>query len=302
MSSGSEPSGTQSSYASRFEQPAADQQPSGPDQVADSQLLADSQAWLEAHASNSVGPGVPQGSGSQHPSNSGQLADSQPPADSQRQSEVKPFSKEDTDRLVALSRRQKASEVQERPESQTSTLRERESFVVIESLGELVSLAEQHPKNGLPFRHLVDINKCLNKPSNLLRYHINFVLRRTTTYYPPFGTANNRVRANLKPMEDNLKDLPNPQIDTAWQEARLIAQIERYHQRKIDAPRFLAECIKAGVTDYILFVEGKMIVYMGAKGERYEEHFPDAETPNPETPDPARKRRKTNSNSKCTVN
>ena len=45
---------------------------------------------------------------------------------------------------------------------------------------------------------------------------------------------------------------------------------------KSDYLGFAKECVQAGVTDYVAFLEGKKVLYMGARGETHTEWFPGA--------------------------
>lgn len=55
---------------------------------------------------------------------------------------------------------------------------------------------------------------------------------------------------------------------------RIQSTIKRIQAAEITYPEFAAECAAAGCSNYIVYIGGKMVKYLGRDGEEHVERFP----------------------------
>jgi uncharacterized protein YbcV (DUF1398 family) len=129
-----------------------------------------------------------------------------------------------------------------------------------------------HSKVGLPFPQTVSRLVSLG----VTRYHIDYVAVTATSYVLNSSSPSISVDIAKLPAEN----IPNPLAATAWNKEGLVAAIRKAQamakEGKGDYLAFAAECIEAGVTDYVAFLDGKRVLYLGAKGDSHTEWFPGA--------------------------
>lgn len=95
------------------------------------------------------------------------------------------------------------------------------------------------------------------------RYHADLVLRQKTCYGAKGAT-------HLEPLP--LHDAPEiGELFAAEQVKDALAAIQ---QRRIDYAQFLRRIMSAGTVSYMVFLDGKRVIYTGRKGDFHIEHFP----------------------------
>jgi uncharacterized protein YbcV (DUF1398 family) len=129
-----------------------------------------------------------------------------------------------------------------------------------------------HSKTGLPFPQTVSRLMTLG----VTRYHIDYVAATATSFVSSASSPSIIVDVAQLPAEH----LAKPLTATAWNKEGLVAAIRKAQtmakEGKGDYPAFAAECVEAGVTDYVAFLDGKRVLYLGAKGDSHTEWFPGA--------------------------
>ena len=65
-----------------------------------------------------------------------------------------------------------------------------------------------------------------------------------------------------------------PKSGIAFSESKLIEALRAVQGRKITYLEFLTRIVDAGIVHYTVFLRGKKVLYVGAKGETYTEPFP----------------------------
>jgi len=129
-----------------------------------------------------------------------------------------------------------------------------------------------HSKAGLPFPETVSRLMSLG----VTRYHIDYAATTATSYVSNASSPSIIVDVAKLPAEH----IPKPLTATAWSKEGLVAAVRKAQamavEGKGDYLAFAAECIEAGVTDYVAFLDGKRVLYLGAKGDSHTEWFPGA--------------------------
>lgn len=129
-----------------------------------------------------------------------------------------------------------------------------------------------HSKSGLPFPQTVSRLMSLG----VTRYHIDYVAATATSYVSNASSPSIIVDVAKLPAQH----IPKPLTSTTWNKDGLVAAIRKAQamakEGKGDYLAFAAECVEAGVTDYIAFLDGKRVLYLGAKGDSHTEWFPGA--------------------------
>lgn len=95
------------------------------------------------------------------------------------------------------------------------------------------------------------------------RYYADLVAFQTT-YYATDGTTYTTHIPLLNPSTRG----------ESFSETDLVNAIRASQQGVIGYPEFLNRALKAGVVSYTVYLSGKQVQYMGAKGEIHVEHFP----------------------------
>jgi uncharacterized protein YbcV (DUF1398 family) len=129
-----------------------------------------------------------------------------------------------------------------------------------------------HSEAGLSFPQTVSRLMSLG----VTRYHIDYVALTATSYVSTSFSPSIIVDVTKLPAEY----IPNPLTATAWSKEGVVAAIRKAQAMAIEGKgdylAFAAECIEAGVTDYVAFLDGKRVLYLGAKGDSHVELFPGA--------------------------
>ncbi|MGH9582278.1 MAG: DUF1398 family protein [Bryobacteraceae bacterium] len=95
------------------------------------------------------------------------------------------------------------------------------------------------------------------------RYRADLVLLEKTHY-----AANGGAHIEKIPLERA------PAIASEFSANAVKSAIEDIQQRRIDYAEFLRRVMKAGITDYSVYLTGKKAIYYGRKGDFHVEHFP----------------------------
>jgi uncharacterized protein YbcV (DUF1398 family) len=118
--------------------------------------------------------------------------------------------------------------------------------------------ADVHSPSGLQFPQTVSRLLALG----VQRYHIDYVASTATAY---IGQS------------CDVAEIPSYQFPTEtseWDESKLIAAIRSAQAGEGSYFDFATRAIEAGVTNYFAYLDGKKVVYLGAKGEAHTEWFP----------------------------
>ncbi|HEX3216797.1 MAG TPA: DUF1398 family protein [Aestuariivirgaceae bacterium] len=67
-----------------------------------------------------------------------------------------------------------------------------------------------------------------------------------------------------------------PEIAETFSEHAVIAALEAIQERRTDYPQFLRQIMKAGCTQYAVYLAGRKTIYFGRNGEFHVEAFPPA--------------------------
>jgi uncharacterized protein YbcV (DUF1398 family) len=65
-----------------------------------------------------------------------------------------------------------------------------------------------------------------------------------------------------------------PKSSTDFSETKVIEALRAIERGDITYPEFLTRIAQAGTVSYTIFLRGKKVLYVGAKGETYTEPFP----------------------------
>lgn len=93
-------------------------------------------------------------------------------------------------------------------------------------------------------------------------YHADLVKLEKTFYLPSGETFVEAL--NFEP----------PQIGNDFSSEEVIAALRTIQARQINYQEFLRRIMAAGTTSYMVYLNGKKAIYVGRKGEFYEENFP----------------------------
>jgi len=93
-------------------------------------------------------------------------------------------------------------------------------------------------------------------------YHADLV-RREKTYYMPDG------QTHLEKL-----NYQGPATARDFSQEAVIAALRTIQKGEINYVEFLNRILKAGCTQYTVFLQGKKAIYFGRKGEFYVENFP----------------------------
>jgi uncharacterized protein YbcV (DUF1398 family) len=134
--------------------------------------------------------------------------------------------------------------------------------------------AQVHSPSGLPFPSTV--SKLLSL--GVTRYHIDYVSLTATSYISTPTSPTTAFKSDIAKLP--AEHLPAPLAATEFNKEALVAAIRKAQSMAIEGQSdylgFAKECVQAGVTDYVAFLEGKKVLYMGARGETHTEWFPGA--------------------------
>lgn len=89
------------------------------------------------------------------------------------------------------------------------------------------------------------------------------LIQNLKTFYFPTGTA-----------QVEKFDYQGPPVSLDFSSEKVVAAIRASQAGKISYVEFLNEILKAGVTQYTVYLQGKRAVYFGRLGDFHVEHFP----------------------------
>ncbi len=69
-------------------------------------------------------------------------------------------------------------------------------------------------------------------------------------------------------------DYKGPEIALEFSQEKVIAAIRSSQAGRLSYPEFLNEILKAGVTQYTVYLQGRRAIYFGRLGDFHVEHFP----------------------------
>lgn len=93
-------------------------------------------------------------------------------------------------------------------------------------------------------------------------YQVDLVQNQKTFYFPT-------GKAQVEKF-----DYQGPAIALEFSAEKVVAAIRASQAGKISYPEFLNEILKAGVTQYTVYLQGRRAIYFGRLGDFHVEHFP----------------------------
>ncbi|KAF8858478.1 hypothetical protein BDZ45DRAFT_394971 [Acephala macrosclerotiorum] len=115
---------------------------------------------------------------------------------------------------------------------------------------------------GMPFANSLSALTALR----VSRYHINYISQTITTHIKPPTRASNVNDTDFAQIENSLPKAKNTSV---WQKDRIMEALTMFHEKRLNSRDLALELIESGVTDEFLFVDGKMLLYLGAMGEMH---------------------------------
>jgi uncharacterized protein YbcV (DUF1398 family) len=126
-----------------------------------------------------------------------------------------------------------------------------------------------HSSTNLSFPAVVSALLALG----VFRYHVDYVASTATAYVSNAHTGT--VDFDVAPIPSAAK---LPRAGASWSKKDLVETI-RWAQsgaEDYEYAKFARRAVEAGVTDYVAYLEGKRVIYLGGNGDMHVEWFPGA--------------------------